>query len=185
MSFDYGVVFFLNHLAESSPFMKMMTVFFAQYFPYLIAVVFLAWVMTRIIPRKDKLIRLVEGFGAALIARVGVVVLIRAFVSRTRPYVGDHAITAFISETSHSFPSGHATFFFALSTTVYLHNKRLGIWFYMASFIMGLARVATGVHYPTDILGGAILGIAVGWVTHRLVKQTPPPRLEDSAPLLN
>lgn len=141
-------------------------VFLAKYFPYLIAGLFVVFAITRSQARKERVLLFCEGAVAALISR-GVVEVIRLFLHRPRPFVADSSIVPLFSETSFSFPSGHASFFFALSTVVYLYNKRLGLWFYAASATIGLARVAAGVHYPTDILGGAVLGIAVGWLAHR------------------
>ncbi|PIY74247.1 MAG: hypothetical protein COY85_03785, partial [Candidatus Portnoybacteria bacterium CG_4_10_14_0_8_um_filter_40_50] len=43
------------------------------------------------------------------------------------------------------------------------YNKKLGLWFLGASIFMSLARVVAGVHYPLDILGGAIVGILVAF----------------------
>jgi undecaprenyl-diphosphatase len=79
--------------------------------------------------------------------------------------------TPLVPETDFSFPSGHMTFFFALSMAIYMYNKKWGIWFMAASLIMGIARIIAGVHYPTDILGGAIIGIIVGYFVTRLIKK--------------
>lgn len=141
-------------------------VFFAKYFPYVVAGLFAVFAITRSQARKERVLLFCEGAVAAFISRVAVEA-IRLFVHRPRPFVADSSIVPLFSETSFSFPSGHASFFFALSTVVYLYNKRLGLWFYAASATIGLARVAAGVHYPTDILGGAVLGIAVGWLIYR------------------
>jgi len=72
------------------------------------------------------------------------------------------------AENFQSFPSGHAIFFFALSAVAYSFNKKLGIFFLICSIIMGIARIFVGVHWPSDILGGAVLGIMVGAVISRL-----------------
>lgn len=188
------IVLYLNQLAASSPLLSSLTIFFAEYFPYLLLALFLVFAFRqkrnslsispllpplttpqRVAPlwqgSRGERIRLVaEGFCAALVSR-GLVEAIRLFVYRLRPFVADSSIAPLISEASFSFPSGHAAFFFALSTVIYLRNKRLGIWFYAASAVIGVARVAAGAHYPTDILGGAVLGIAVGLATHQLVKR--------------
>jgi undecaprenyl-diphosphatase len=54
---------------------------------------------------------------------------------------------------------------------VYFYNKKISIWFFVAAFLIGLARVFTGVHYPLDILGGAVIGIFVGWLTLVIYKK--------------
>lgn len=62
-----------------------------------------------------------------------------------------------------SFPSDHAVFFFSLVTCVFLVSKKMGILCYLyAWFIICLPRVYVGYHYPTDIVVGAVLGIAIG-----------------------
>jgi undecaprenyl-diphosphatase len=63
-----------------------------------------------------------------------------------------------------SFPSDHAVLFFALATGMFLVNRKLGVLLYLHSFfIISLPRVFLGIHYPTDILGGALIGIALAY----------------------
>ena len=69
------------------------------------------------------------------------------------------AVKQLIPESGYSFPSGHAAFYFALSMGVYLYNKKLGAAFFVVSVLMGIARIFAGVHWPADILGGALVGI--------------------------
>lgn len=96
--------------------------------------------------------------------------LIRAVYGRVRPFEALGLKTLF-TETSASFPSGHATFFFALATAVYLYNRRWGWWFFAAALLISLARVAAGVHYPSDIFGGALVGIVVATLVYRLTRE--------------
>jgi undecaprenyl-diphosphatase len=79
-----------------------------------------------------------------------------------------------ISETLQSFPSGHALFYFALAFVIYTKSKKWGMWFFLGAFLMGLGRVASGVHFPIDILGGAVLGILTAYILSRfyMVKMT-------------
>ena len=63
------------------------------------------------------------------------------------------------SATAASFPSGHAAFYFALALAMISIDKKRG-WIYLAgAALIGLARVAAGVHWPSDILAGAIVGL--------------------------
>lgn len=59
-----------------------------------------------------------------------------------------------------SFPSDHAALFFALATSLWFVSKRVGIFAYCyAFFVICLPRIYVGIHYPTDIIAGAVLGI--------------------------
>lgn len=169
MHIDVEIAHFLNRVSGQSPALDSAVIFFAQYVPYLVAVLFLVFVFSRALSRKEKLLLFCEGFGAALLSR-GVVELIRLVVHRPRPSVDYHSLVGLLPEYSFSFPSGHAAFFFALSTVVYVYNKRWGWWLYGASALIGVARVAAGVHYLTDILAGAALGAVVGYLAVRLLK---------------
>mgnify|MGYP001558745976 FL=1 len=71
-----------------------------------------------------------------------------------------------LTESSWSFPSGHATFFFALATAVYFYNKKWGIGFFIATIFITVSRVIAGIHYPSDIIGGAFIGILVAYATY-------------------
>jgi undecaprenyl-diphosphatase len=60
----------------------------------------------------------------------------------------------------NSFPSDHSMLFFALSTGLWTVNRRAGLMAMAWSFvIIDLPRIYLGVHYPSDVVGGAILGI--------------------------
>jgi len=61
-----------------------------------------------------------------------------------------------------SFPSDHATLFVCLSTAIWFASKRLGaIAFCWTSLFILVPRIYLGIHYPTDILAGALLGLGI------------------------
>ena len=61
-----------------------------------------------------------------------------------------------------SFPSDHATLFFCLATILWMVSRRLGIIAVLyALVVIDLPRVYTGIHYPTDIIAGSVLGFAI------------------------
>src|ERR1035437_2766780 len=62
-----------------------------------------------------------------------------------------------------SFPSDHAAMFFSLATGIFLISRSVGIFAYLyISIFIALPRIYLGLHYPTDIFAGAILGILCG-----------------------
>ena len=64
--------------------------------------------------------------------------------------------------TSWSFPSGHTSSSFAFATAVFANNKKWGIAAYVLAALIGFSRIYLGVHYCTDVLAGAVLGIVYG-----------------------
>ena len=62
----------------------------------------------------------------------------------------------------YSLPSDTATAFFGISSIIYIQNKKLGLFcFFCNIFAIGICRVALGLHYPSDILTGIILGVTL------------------------
>jgi undecaprenyl-diphosphatase len=100
------------------------------------------------------------GFGAGL-ALAGAQVISRV-VDRPRPFVADpRGVHLFAGHAADaSFPSDHATAAFAIATAVLLRDRRWGAVVLAFAAVLAAGRVALGVHYPTDVLGGAALGAA-------------------------
>jgi undecaprenyl-diphosphatase len=70
--------------------------------------------------------------------------------------------------SDHSFPSGHAAGSFAFALLVWNTNRRAG-WILIAlASLVAASRVALGVHYPSDVIAGALLGSGLGWTAARL-----------------
>ena len=87
--------------------------------------------------------------------------LVLLFVHRMRPY--DAGVTRLMIERSadFSFPSDHATSTFAIAATFLIYGKlRWGLAFLAASALVVVSRVYVGTHYLSDVLGGALTGIA-------------------------
>ncbi|MCR4276338.1 MAG: phosphatase PAP2 family protein [Candidatus Parcubacteria bacterium] len=161
LTLDTQLFYALNSLAGQSPLLDGVIVFFATYLAYLLILLFLAFAFFRHSPKREKWELLLVAGASAIIARFGVAELIRFFYHHPRPFAELPGVHALFTDNAWSFPSGHATFFFALSTAVYLYNKKWGIGFFVAAILVTAGRVAAGVHYPSDILGGALIGIIV------------------------
>lgn len=171
MTLDTQLFYLLNTLAGQSPFLDGVIVFFASYLAYLMPVIFLGLVFFSNSSRREKWILLVVAGAASVIARFGVAELIRFFYHRPRPFIALPDVHPLFTDSAWSFPSGHATFFFAFSTAVYLYNKRWGVGFFVATVLITVSRVIAGVHYPSDIVGGALIGVAVAYATIYLARR--------------
>jgi undecaprenyl-diphosphatase len=86
--------------------------------------------------------------------------LISHAVNRPRPFVADpsgvHVFTAHAADPG--FPSDHATAAFAIAVAIGLRDRRWGAVALAFATVLAIGRVAMGVHYPSDVLGGAALG---------------------------
>jgi len=106
---------------------------------------------------------------SAFIARFGIVEIMRLFYNRERPFEV-FSISQLIEHSSgNSFPSGHAAFFFALAVGIYFYNKKAGAWFIGAAGLISFARIYGGIHYPLDIIVGAVIGTVVAIIIHSIV----------------
>jgi membrane-associated phospholipid phosphatase len=76
-----------------------------------------------------------------------------------RPFeIYDNLKPLFQTGRGDAFPSGHATFFGALATGIFLQNKNRGLFFIMGAILIAFARVLANVHSLTDVIVGFIWG---------------------------
>lgn len=95
--------------------------------------------------------------------------LFNAFYSRARPFITDPELMYMnFRVASDSFPSGHTIFAFAIASSLNLSGyHRLGSVLYVVAILIGLSRIFAGVHYPSDVLAGALIGMGSAWYLHR------------------
>jgi undecaprenyl-diphosphatase len=109
-------------------------------------------------------ILLAVGVAAVLLSDMGTN-LIKDGLHRTRPCHVISAVHLLAGCTgSFSLPSNHASNMFAIATVGWLGIPRWRWVLVALAAGVGYSRVYVGVHYPGDVLGGALWGIAVGWV---------------------
>jgi undecaprenyl-diphosphatase len=61
-----------------------------------------------------------------------------------------------------AFPSGHAAFFFAFAAALAVGHPFLGIALLLSALAISLSRIIGGVHWPSDVSVGSVLGVVVG-----------------------
>lgn len=143
--------------------MELIVIFSAKYLGYALLLAFFILFLRN----KNKSFLIIP-LVSAIASRFVFTEIIRFFYFRPRPFV-EQAVNLLIEHApTASFPSGHTAFFFALSAGVYHFNKKAGLWFFIASFVIGLARVFVGLHYFSDILGGLAVGIFSFWLVRYL-----------------
>lgn len=158
----------INGLAGRYPFLDYLGIFFAEYLGYVLILIIAILLIKNF---KGSFKMAAGALAAAILARFGFVALIRAIIPKARPFIENSVNLLLNQEASSSFPSGHAAAFFAASTVVYYFNKKLGIAFLIASCFISIFRVFCGVHWPSDILAGALVGLVSGWLTIKIFKR--------------
>ena len=86
--------------------------------------------------------------------------VIKPMIARPRPFMEfPGRILLITAPYSHSFPSGHAGSSFCAATILWRANRKLGVISYTLAVLIAFSRVFLFVHYPSDVLAGAILGV--------------------------
>jgi len=68
-----------------------------------------------------------------------------------------------VDAVGYSFPSGHTALAFGTATFLHPVSGKSSYLFWVFAIMMGISRVAVGVHYPSDVVAGAITGIILGY----------------------
>ncbi|WP_281322017.1 phosphatase PAP2 family protein [Flavobacterium aestivum] len=110
--------------------------------------------------------------GESLAASAFISFALKKITKRERPYVTYPEIDNVTEESSYSFPSAHTSSAFATATSLSMAYPK---WYVIApSFLwagaVGYSRMYLGVHYPTDVLAGAIVGSGSAFLCYKLNK---------------
>jgi len=106
---------------------------------------------------------------AALIAWVAAMML-KSFLPQSRPFSvnGLPPLTFITPSANSSFPSGHSAVAFGIAVSVWLHSRKVGMWFIVVAAFVGLGRIVSNVHFYADVVGGAMIGVFIAYVVKRL-----------------
>lgn len=126
-------------------------------------------VILLLIPKTRKIGMLVSV--ALILDVITCNLILKPLVARTRPYDVNTAIELLIAAPKDfSFPSGHtAASFAAVSALWFTKEKKFWIPALVLAVLIAFSRMYFYVHYPTDVLGGALLGIFCGWMADKLL----------------
>ncbi len=180
MVWDNSVFEILHGLAGASGFWDAFIVFLAQYLPYFLVFAALVFVFLQGKTRA-RLFAFLTLSLTILLSRGILTEIIHFVYPHARPFEA-LGFTPLLSAGGPSFPSGHAAAYFALAFAIYSLNRSWGLWFTVLAFVNGLARVAAGVHWPSDILGGIVLAFISIVVIRWLLKNYAPPAMTAGAP---
>lgn len=166
-SMDANVLLYIQDFIRT-PFLTGILVFFS-----LIGNLGLVWIavgLVLLIPKKTRL----GGLHVLLCLLAAYIVndlILKELVARIRPYEVIDGLNILVKPlSSYSFPSGHANSSFASALALTLVFGRKGAWAYIPAALIAFSRLYVGVHYPSDVLAGMLVGTLVAWVAYKLIQ---------------
>lgn len=177
MNIDIFIFQKINQLAFRWYWLDFSAVFFAKYFEYFLISCILLFLA---IDFKRYKLMIIQAFISGIFARFFLVEIIGFIFHKYRPFAfqeisqSDFFVNSLLTHPStNAFPSGHAAFYFAVSTTIFLFLRKekpllknwqwISIFFFISSFLISISRIFVGVHWPGDISAGITTGILSGW----------------------
>ncbi len=160
---------YLNHFAGQADWSDALIIFCAKYLAYfMVAGLGFFIIFTR--DRGRELKMALCAAASVILSRLVITEIIRAVYPHLRPFQ-IYNFTPLLYDYASSFPSGHAAFFFALATIVFIFHKEWGIVYFLGGIIIVLSRIMAGIHWPIDVLGGAIVGVGSAILINFLAKK--------------
>ena len=139
------------------------------------------WILDRPHFRRNLLL-----FIAALTAAIVASEMVKYLLDTPRPLKGMKALidggtvhvhVLFHPKYDRGFPSGHATRIFSVAVLFLFFYKKTGWMLIAIGSLTALSRIYVGAHYPSDVLGGTVIGSAIGVIVYRFhirrLKPTP------------
>lgn len=175
-SFDFLIFGWLNSLVFWKGWIDAVIVFKSIFLGWWILVI----LTVLIIFSKNKIGWLKASFYALLsgtVSRFVFTEIIRSFYNRPRPFdlpaealakAGVFLKQLIFHSSGYSFPSGHVAFFSAIAASIFFFNKLWGIIFLGIALYVGTGRVEAGIHWPSDIIGGALVGLFSAWIVKKI-----------------
>ena len=98
-------------------------------------------------------------------------ILLKNWVCRPRPYVAIPQLNALVTAADWSFPSGHSTSSMAAALVIFCRTPRkIGIPAIILGVSICLSRLYVGVHYPSDVVCGALIGVLAALCALKITK---------------
>ena len=177
--FDFQILFFIrDHIRNS--FLNVVVPFYTTLGDD--GIIWIALGLIMLIPKKTRKCGIMV-LAALIVMVVFNNLLLKNLIARARPYATypeliEDLIGVIHVPSSYSFPSGHTVSAMAVAFTVLTQHKKLGSIVLVFAILMGLSRLYVGVHFPTDVYGGMIVGAIIALFVYWAEKKITPKLVE-------
>lgn len=172
LSWDYSLFSWINNAAGNHPAIDAIMRFLSKDAEYLFYLAVIVYWFTR---KRENRKMVVQALASACLAFVIGTILSHLFY-RDRPFVA-HQVHQMIEHAANaSFPSDHSIGSFVIAFSIFLFRKKDGVVWMLLAALIAFSRIWNGVHYPTDVLSGAILGILSSVLVYQLFTKLTWPR---------
>lgn len=161
---DYAWFQMINRLAGMYTFLNPVMKFLAEDAQYLFYLGVIIYWFTRTNQNRRMV---AEALLSACIA-LGFGGILATLFYRDRPFVTHHVIQLINHPANASFPSDHATGAFVIASAIWMFRRKDGLIWLMLAAGIAVSRIWTGVHYPSDVAAGALIGFISALLVHRL-----------------
>lgn len=158
MAFEFT---FLNWLGQfHTPVLDALAIFFNYAGEH--GEIWIALTLLLLLPRRTRKAGCAMAAALILYLVTGDFIL-KPLFARPRPCDVNSAVTLLVTRPhGHSFPSGHTASAFGAAFALWLQNRKLGTPALVLAAFIAFTRLYLYVHFPTDVLGGLLLGLALG-----------------------
>ena|SRR3989338_869038 len=150
---------FLNSLAKKNILADILWIFLAKYAIFFFGIALIYYV------RKDKKVFLKVLI--ATVITVAALLIIKKLWFFPRPFENENVALLIEHRLDSTFPSKHAAVAFAIAFGIFLEKKKLGAGLLILAFFIALSRVIVGVHYPSDVFAGAVIGMIAAYSSNK------------------
>ncbi|MCJ8013415.1 undecaprenyl-diphosphatase [Paenibacillus sp. KQZ6P-2] len=171
-SWDYSLFSWINNAAGNYPAIDAIMRFLSENAEYLFYLAIIVYWFTR---KRENRKMVAQALVSACLA-FGIGMILSHLFYRDRPFVAHHVHQMIEHAANASFPSDHSIGSFVIASSIFLYRKRDGIVWLVLAALISFSRIWNGVHYPIDVLSGAIIGILSSVVVHQLFTKMDWPR---------
>ena len=159
----------INNLGKDYAFMNPFFIFIAEYTLALLIIALLFYWFTR--SKTNRLMAIAALLSVVLAEVIGKLISMLHF--NYQPFVVLSDVNQLIDkDVGNSFPSDHTIIFFAVCFTFFFFKSRFKYFWVGLALLVGLSRMWVGVHYPADVLTGALVAIGSAYTCYKLIPKS-------------